>query len=139
VVRILDFFKSFSDTRSYKSILIIHQDLYPAHPVDAELSDSNHEGQDDPTGDDDGGHGAPSTEPTVPNLIRSGMVVQVLPSAVDQLTTVAPLGSDHLTKKCLVLVSMCKQPVSSDQVITELFPHHAPRRSLGLVVARLVF
>jgi hypothetical protein len=29
---------------SYESILIIHQDLYPAHRVDAELSDINHDG-----------------------------------------------------------------------------------------------
>jgi hypothetical protein len=54
-VRVLDFFKSFPDPWSYESILIIHQDLYPAHPVNVELSDSNHDGQDDPTGDDDGG------------------------------------------------------------------------------------
>jgi hypothetical protein len=32
-----------------------------------------------------------------------------------------------------------KQHASSDQVTTELFPHHAPRRSLGLVAARLIF
>jgi hypothetical protein len=38
-----------------------------------------------------------------------------------------------------VLVSKCKQHAYSDQVTTELFPHHAPRRSLGLVAARLVF
>jgi hypothetical protein len=67
------------------------------------------------------------------------MAAQVLPSAADQLMTVAPLGSGHLKKKCLVLVSKRKQPTSSDQVTTELFPHHAPRRSLGLVAARLVF
>jgi hypothetical protein len=53
--------------------------------------------------------------------------------------TAAPLGSGHLKKKLLVLDSKRKQPVSSDQVTTELFPHHAPRRSLGLVAARLVF
>jgi hypothetical protein len=41
-VRVLDFFKSFPDLWSYESILIIHQDLYPACPVDVELSDSNH-------------------------------------------------------------------------------------------------
>jgi hypothetical protein len=48
------------------------------------------------------------------------MAAQVLPS------TAAPLGSGHPKKKRLVLVSMCKQLVSSDQVTTELFPHHAP-------------
>jgi hypothetical protein len=103
------------------------------------LSDSDHDGQDGRTGDDDGGKGAPSTEPTVPNLIGSGMAAQVLPSVVDQLTTAAPLGSGHPKKKHLVLVSKRKQPTPSDQVTTELFPHHAPRHSLGLVAARLVF
>jgi hypothetical protein len=102
------------------------------------LFDSNHEGKDDPTGDDDGGQGAPSAEPTVLNLIESGMAAQVLPSATDQLTTAAPLGIDHLKKKCLVLVSKRKQSTSSDVVTTELFPHLLPRRSLGLVAARLV-
>jgi hypothetical protein len=63
---------------SYESILIIHQDLYPARPVDVELSDSNHDGQDDPSGDDDGGQGAPSAELTIPNLIGSRMAAQVL-------------------------------------------------------------
>jgi hypothetical protein len=38
-----------------------------------------------------------------------------------------------------VLVSKRKQPASSDQVTTELFPQYAPRHSLGLVAARLVF
>jgi hypothetical protein len=102
------------------------------------LSDSNHDGQDDHTCDD-GGQGAPSTEPIVPNLIGSGMAAQVLPSAVDQLTMVVPLGSGHPKKKHLMLVSKHKQPATSDQVTTELFPYHAPRRSLGLVVARLIF
>jgi hypothetical protein len=139
LVRVLDFFKSFLDPWSYKSILIIHQDLYPDCPVDAELSDSNHEGQDDPTGDDDGGQGAPSAKPTVPILIGFSMATQVHPSVTDQLMTTAPLGSGHLKKKCFMLVSKSKQPTSSDQVTTELFPHHAPRRSLGLVTARLVF
>jgi hypothetical protein len=55
LVRILDFFKFVSDPCSYESTPIIHQDLYPACPVDAEVSDSNHDGQDDPTGNDDGG------------------------------------------------------------------------------------
>jgi hypothetical protein len=103
------------------------------------LSDSNHEGQDDPTGDDDGGQGAPSAELTVPNLIRSGMAAQVLPSAAGQLTTAAPLGSGHPKKKRLALVSKRKYHASSDQVITKLFPHHAPQRSLDLVAVRFVF
>jgi hypothetical protein len=104
-----------------------------------ELSDSNHDGQDDPTGDDDGGQGAPSTEPTVLDLIRSGMAAQVLPSVADQLTTAAFLGSGHPKKRRIVLVSKHKQHASSDQVTIELFPHHAPQRSLSLVVTRLVF
>jgi hypothetical protein len=90
------------------------------------LFDSNHDQQDDPTGDDDGGQGTPSADPTVPNLIGSDMAVQVLPSTVDQATTAAPLGSGHSKKKRLVLISKRKQPASSDQVTTELFPHHAP-------------
>jgi cell wall assembly regulator SMI1 len=49
LVRILDFFKFVLDPCSYESILIIYQDLYAARPVDAEVSDSNHDGQDDPT------------------------------------------------------------------------------------------
>jgi hypothetical protein len=48
---------------------------------------------------DDGGQGAPSAESIVPNLIGSGMAVQVHPSIVDQLTTAAPLGSGPLKKK----------------------------------------
>jgi hypothetical protein len=44
LVRVLDFFKSFPDPWSYESILIIHQDLYSTRSVDAELSDSNHDG-----------------------------------------------------------------------------------------------
>jgi hypothetical protein len=67
------------------------------------------------------------------------MAAQVLPSAADQLMTTAPLGNGHPKKKRLVLVSKCKQHASSDQVTTELFPHHAPRHSLGLVAAMLVF
>jgi hypothetical protein len=90
------------------------------------LSDSNREGQDDPTGNDDGGQGTASDESTVPNMIGSSMAVQVLPSAADQLTTAAPLGSGHLKKKRLVLVSKLKQHASSNQVTAELFPHHVP-------------
>jgi hypothetical protein len=78
------------------------------------LSDSNHDGQDNPTGDDDGGQGAPSAKLTVPNLIGFGMAGQVLPSVVDQFTIAAPLGSDHPKKKRIVLVSKCKQLASSD-------------------------
>jgi hypothetical protein len=51
----LDFFKFISDPCSYEFIPIIHQDLYPARPVDAEVSNSNHDGQDGPKGNDDGG------------------------------------------------------------------------------------
>jgi hypothetical protein len=77
-------------------------------------------------GDDDGGQRSPSAESTVPNMIGSSMATQVLPSATDQLTTAAPLDSSHPKKKCLALVSKRKQPAPSDQVTTELFPHHAP-------------
>jgi hypothetical protein len=55
LVQILNFFTFVSDPCSYEPILIIHQDLYPARPVDVEVSDSNHDRQDDPTGNDDGG------------------------------------------------------------------------------------
>jgi hypothetical protein len=67
------------------------------------------------------------------------MAAQVLPSATDQPTTAAPLSSGHSKKKLLVLVSKCKQHASSDQVITELFSHYAPQRSLGLAAVRLIF
>jgi hypothetical protein len=103
LVRIHDSFKFISDPCSYESILFIHQDLYPAYPDDAELSDSSHNGQDDPKGNDDGGQGAPSSEPTAPNLNMSGMAAQVRSSIADQLTTATPLGSDPLKKKHLVL------------------------------------
>jgi hypothetical protein len=139
LVRILDFFKFVSDPYSYESILIIHQDLFPARPVDAEVSDSNHDGHDDPTGNDDVGQRAPSTEPIVPNLIGSITTAQVRPSTVDQLTITAPLGSSPPKKKCLVLASKCKQSAPSNQVITELFPHYVPCCSLGLVTTKLVF
>jgi hypothetical protein len=139
LVRILDFFKFVSDSCSYVSIPIIYQDLYPARPVDAEVSDSNHDGQDDPTGNDDGGQGAPSAELNVPHLIGSDMVAQVHPSATDQLTIAVPLDSGPPKKKRLVLASKRKQPTPSDQVTTELFPHHSPRCSMGLVEIKLVF
>jgi hypothetical protein len=67
------------------------------------------------------------------------MAVQALPSVADQLTTAAPLGNGHPKKKYLVLISKRKQHASSDHVTTELFPHNAPRRSLGLVAIRLIF
>jgi hypothetical protein len=139
LVSILDFFKFISDPCSYESILLIHQDLYPSRPVDAEVFDSNHDGQDDHKGNDDGGQGAPSSEPIVPNLFGSGPVAQVCPSAADQLTIAAPLGSGPQKKKRLVLASKHKQPAPSDQVTTELFPHPAPRCSLGLVTVKLIF
>jgi hypothetical protein len=139
LVRILDFFKFVTDPCSYESILIIHQDLYPARPVDAEVSNSNHDGQDDSTSNADGGQGAPSAKPIVPNLIGSNTVTQVRLSAADQLTTAAPLGIGPPKKKHLVLASKRKQPTPSDQVTTKLFPHHVPYCSLGLVAAKLVF
>jgi hypothetical protein len=73
-----------------------------------ELSDSNHDGQDDPMGDDDGGQGAPSTELIIPNLIGSGMAKQVHPSTADQLTIATSLGSGQSKKKHLVIVSKRK-------------------------------
>jgi hypothetical protein len=139
LVRILDFIKFISDLFSYESILIIHQDLYPARPIDAEVSDSNHDGQNDPTGNDDGGQGAPPAEPIVPDLIGSDTAAQVHPFAVHQLTTAAPLGSGPPKNKRLVFASKRKQPAPSDQVTTELFPHHVPRCSLGLVAVKLIF
>jgi hypothetical protein len=139
LVRILDFFKFDLDSCSYESILLIHQYLYLARPVDADVFDSNHDGLDDPKGNDDGGQGAYSSESIDPNLTGSGPVVQVCPSAVDQLITAAPLGSGPSRKKRLVLASKRKQPVPSDQVTTELFPHPAPCCSLGLVAVQLVF
>jgi hypothetical protein len=105
LVRILDFFKFVSDLCSYESILIIHQDLYPARLVNMEVYDSNHDGHDNPTGNDNGGQGAPSAEPIVPNLIGSGTAAQVRPSAADKLTTTTPLGSGPPKKKRLVLAS----------------------------------
>jgi hypothetical protein len=139
LVRILDFFKSVSDSCFYESIPIIHQDLYPARPIDVEVSDSTQDGQDDPTGNDDGGQGAPSPEPIVPHLIGSDTTTQVCASTAYQPTTDAPLASDPSKKKRLVLASKRKQPASSDQVTTELFPHRVPRYSLGLVAVKLVF
>jgi hypothetical protein len=130
---------SISDLCSYVSVLTIYQDHYPTCLVDVEVSNSNHDGQDDPTGNDDGGQGAPSAEPTVPHLIGSGMVAQVYPSITDQLTTTAPLNSSTPKKKHLVLASKHKQPAPSDQVTTKLFPHHAPHCSPGLVAVKLVF
>jgi hypothetical protein len=139
LIKILDLFKFISDPCSYEFVLLIHQDLYPARPIDAEVSDSSHNGQDNPKGNDDGGQGAPSFEPIAPNPIRSGMVAQVRPSAADQLTTAAPLGSGPSKKKHIVLASKRKQPAPSNQVTTELFPHHAPRSSPGLVEVNLIF
>jgi hypothetical protein len=116
LVRMLDFFKFISDPCSYESIPIIYHDLYPACPVDAEVFDSTHDGQDDPTGNDDGGQGAPSAKPIAPHLIGSGTATQVRPSSADQLTTAAPLGSSPSKKERLVLASKRKYHVPSDQV-----------------------
>jgi hypothetical protein len=138
LVRILDFFKFISNACSYESILQIHQDLCVAHPVDAVVFDSNHDVQDDPKGNGDGGQGAPSSEPIGPNLNRSGPAAQVHPSVTDQLTTAAPLDCGPLKKKHLVLASKCKQHAPSDQVTTKLFMHLASHCSLGLVAVKLV-
>jgi hypothetical protein len=67
------------------------------------------------------------------------MAERVYPSVADQFTTAAPLGSDQLKRKHLVLVSKHKQHAPSDQVTTELFPHHVPRSPLGLVAVKFVF
>jgi hypothetical protein len=72
------------------------------------VSDSNHNGQDDPKGNVDGGQGASSSELIDPNLTRSGPVVQVRPFATDQLITAAPLGNGPPKKKHLVLGSKRK-------------------------------
>jgi hypothetical protein len=114
LVRILDFFTFISYLCSYESVLFIHQDLYPARPIDVEVSDSTHDEQDDPKGNDDGGQGAPPSESTAPSPIGSSTAAQAHPSTADQLTTAAPLGSGPSKKKCLVLASTCKQPASSD-------------------------
>jgi hypothetical protein len=83
LVRTLNFFKSISDSCSYEFILITHQDLYLARPIDAKMSDSTHDGRDDPTGNDDGGQGAPSAELIIPPLIRSSTATQVHHSTTD--------------------------------------------------------
>jgi hypothetical protein len=129
LVRIIDFFKSISDPCSYESVLFTHQDLCPARPVDAEVFDSSH----------DGDQGSPPSEPTAPNLIGSGMAAQVRPYTADQLTTAAPLGSGPPKKKRLVLASKRKHSAPFDQVITELFLHHAPCSPPDLVEVKLVF
>jgi hypothetical protein len=126
LVRTLDFFKSASDSCSYEFIPIIHQDLYLSRPVDAKVSDSTHDGQDDPTGNDDGGQGAPSAELIIPPLIRSGTATQVCHSTTDQPTTAAPLGSGPSKKKRHMLASKHKQPAPFDQVTTKLFLHRVP-------------
>jgi hypothetical protein len=138
LVRMLGLFKFISDPCSYESIPIIYQDLYPVRLVNLDVSDSTHDGQDDPTGNDDGGQGAPLAEPIVPHLIGSGTMMQVRPSAVDQPTTAAPLGSGPSKKKHLVLASKRKHPAPSDQVATELFPHRVPCCSPSLVALKLV-
>jgi hypothetical protein len=108
----------------------------PCSPSRCGVVDSNQDGQDDPADDDARGQGAPSAEPTASNLIGSGMVERVHASGADQFTTAAPLGS---SQPRLVLVPKRKQLVPSDQVTTELLPHHVPRSPLGLVAVKLIF
>jgi hypothetical protein len=103
------------------------------------LSDSNQDEQDDPAGDDAGGQGAPSAEPTASNLIGFSMAERVCPSGADQFTTADPLGSGQPKRKRLVLISKCKQPAPSNQVATELLPHHVRQSPLGLVAVKLIF
>jgi hypothetical protein len=102
------------------------------------VSDSSHDGQDDPKGNDDGGQGAPPSEPTALSPIGSGTAAQAHPFVADQLTSAAPLGSGP-SKKCLVLAFKRKQLAPSDQVTTVLFPHQAPCSYSSLVEVKLVF
>jgi hypothetical protein len=67
------------------------------------------------------------------------MAERVRASGTDQFTTTAPLGSGQPKRKCLVLVPKRKQPTPSDQVTTELLPHHVPRSPLVLVTVKLDF
>jgi hypothetical protein len=101
------------------------------------VSDSSHDGQDDPKGNDDGGPGAPPSELTAPSSIGSSTAAQGRPSAADQLTYAAPVGSGPSKKKRLVLASKHKQLVPSDPVTTVLFPHHAPHSYSSLVEVKL--
>jgi hypothetical protein len=59
-------------------------------------------------GDDAGGQGAPSAEPTSSNLIEFDMAERVRPSAADQFTTAAPLGSSQPKRKHLMPISKRK-------------------------------
>jgi hypothetical protein len=64
------------------------------------------------------------------------MAERVHTSDADQFTTAAPLGSGQPR---LVLVPKRKQLAPSDQVTTELLPHHVPRSPLDLVAVKLIF
>jgi hypothetical protein len=103
------------------------------------LSDSDNDGQNEPTGNDAGGQGATSTELIAPKPIGASMAEQIHLSAADQTTTVVPSGSDQQKKKRVVLVSKRKQPTSSDQVITKVPPYRGPQSPLDLVAIEFVF
>jgi hypothetical protein len=118
--------------------MLINQDLYPAHQVDAVLSDGDNDRQNELAGDDAGGQGAPSTESITPNPFGSGMTEQIRSFAADQTTTATPSGSSQQKKKRVVLASKPKQPAPSDQVIIKLPPYRGPQSPLDLVVVEFV-
>jgi hypothetical protein len=119
-------------------ILSFKQDLYPPHQVDADLSDSTGEDQEQPAGDDVEGHGVPLIEPITSNPIGSNMAALVRPPVADQSVSAAPLGGGQ-KRKCITLASKCKTTTYSDQVITELPSYHGYRNRSNLVVVNLTF
>jgi hypothetical protein len=104
-------------------ILSVKHDLYPPHQVDADLSDSTSENQNQTAGNDVEGPRIPLIEPITSNPIGSNMAAPVCPPSADQPVSAAP-SSGGQKRKHIRLASKRKITTSSDQVITELPSYH---------------
>jgi hypothetical protein len=119
-------------------ILSVKQDLYPPHQVDADLSDSTSEDQNQTAGNDVEGPGILLIEPITSNPIGSNMAAPVCPPVVDRPVSAAP-SSGGQKRKRIRLASKRKITTSSDQVITELPSYYWSRNRSNLVSVNLVF
>jgi hypothetical protein len=118
---------------------LVIQDLYPTWEIDAELSDEDNNGQNEPASDDARGEGAPSVESLTPNPIGSSLAGESRPSAADRITSTAPSGGGQKKKPIVLKTKRKRDKVPTDQAIIELPPYRGPRSPLDLVVVEHIF